>query len=110
MKLGNENWIGRTARAGQVARVASEVRAANEARVGNAPRVADAVRVGCTVTTRYGNQECGHPSRDGARASGAPRKIGPAGHRVPAHTAMSRPEVVGAPAHPAPSREELSKR
>ena len=65
-KLGNENWIGRTARAGHVARVASKVRAANKARLGNTPRVADAVRVGCAVTTRYGNQECGHPSGDGA--------------------------------------------
>ena len=64
--LGNENWIGHAARAGHVARVASKVRAANEARVGNAPRVADAVRAGCAVTMRYGNQECGRPSEDGA--------------------------------------------
>ena len=96
-KLGNENWTGHAARAGCVARVASVVRAANEARVGNAPRVADAVRAGCTVTTRYGNQECGHRSEDGAQARGARRKIGPVGCQVPVHTAMSRPEVLGTP-------------
>ena len=96
MKLGNENWIGYTARAGHIARVASVVRAANETRVGNAPRVADVVRVGHAVTMRYGNQECGRPSEDGARARGATRKIGPAGHRLPVHTAMSRLEVVNA--------------
>ena len=97
MKPGNENWIGRAARAGRVARVTSEVRAANEARVGNAPRVTDTVKAGRAVTMRYGNQECGRPSVDGAPARGAPRKIGPAGHRVPAHTATSRLEVVGMP-------------
>ena len=96
-KLGNENWTGRAARAGCVARVASIVRAANEARVGSAPRVADAVRAGHAVTTRYGNQECGHPSEDGAQAREALMKIGPVSRRVPVHTATSRPEAVGAP-------------
>ena len=102
-KLGNENWTGRAARAGHVARAgciaraASLVRATNEARVGNAPRVADTVRAGHAVTTRYGNQECGHPSKDRARARGALRKIGPASRRVPVHTATSSPEVVGVP-------------
>ena len=49
------------------------------------------------MTTRYGNQECGHSSGDGARARGTPRKIGPASCRLPVHTAMSRLEVVGVP-------------
>ena len=92
-KPGNENWIGHAARAGHVARVRGKVRATNKARVGNAPRVTDTVRAGCAVTTRYGNQECGHPSEDGAPARGVQRKIGHTGRRVPAHTAMNRPEV-----------------
>ena len=74
MKLGNENWTGCAARAGHIARVRSAVRATNVARVGNAPRVTDAVRSGRAVTTRYGNQECGHPSEDGAQARDASRR------------------------------------
>ena len=69
-KLGNENWIGHAPRAGHIARATGKVRATNEARVGNAPRVTDAVRAGHAVTTRYGNQECGRPSEDGAPARG----------------------------------------
>ena len=96
-KPGNKNWIGYTARAGCVARVTGKVRATNKARAGNTPRVTDAVRAGHAVTTRYGNQECGCPSEDGAPARGVQRKIGHTDHRVPAHTAMNRPEVVGVP-------------
>ena len=99
MKLGNENWIG------HATRVASEVRAANEARVGNAPRVADTVRAGHAVTTRYGNQECGHPSGDGARARGAPACQPPS---TSSHS-YKQTRSGGRATHPAPSREELSK-
>ena len=85
------------ARSRHIARVADEVKAANTARVGSALKTGGAVRAGAVVATKCTSPECGHPSEHTARARDALKKIGPADHRVPVPTAMSRTETLGAP-------------
>ena len=105
----SENWTGCAAKAGLIARVTNVARAANVARVRNAPRVAGIATAGHTVSTKYGNQECGHPSGDGARARGRPEEDRSCWPLSTSSHSYEQTRNSGCTRHLAPSNDKLSK-